>query len=72
MTTLIITLPSDAADAAALYDYLLSPDGRMAGEQSRVPLALLPQVNSTVEVVALVAADKLSWHRVQLPRGSLG
>jgi general secretion pathway protein L len=72
MTTLIITLSSDSADAAALYDYLLSPDGRAVGEQSRVPLALLPQVDNSVEVVALVSADKLSWHRVQLPRGTLG
>ena len=72
MTILIITLPSESADAAALYDYLLSPDGRVVGEQSRVPLSLLPLVNNNVEVVALVAADRLSWHRVQLPRGSLG
>ena len=72
MTILIITLPSESTDAAALYDYLLSPDGRVVGEQSRVPLSLLPLVNNNVEVVALVAADKLSWHRVQLPRGSLG
>ena len=48
MTTLIITLSSDSAD---LYDYLLSPDGRAVGEQSRVPLALLPQVDNSVEVV---------------------
>lgn len=69
MTTLIITLSSASAD---LYDYLLSPDGRVVGEQSRVPLALLPQPDNSTEVVALVSADKLSWHRVQLPRGTLG
>ena len=69
MTTLIITLSSASAD---LYDYLLSPDGRVVGEQSRVPLALLPQADNSIEVVALVSADKLSWHRVQLPRGTLG
>ncbi len=72
MTTLIVTLSPESADAAALYDYLLSPDGATPGEQSRVPLALLPQVDNSTEVVALVAADRLSWHRVQLPRGSLG
>jgi general secretion pathway protein L len=72
MTTLIVTLPSDATDTAALYDYLLSPDGSSVGEQSRVPLALLPQVDNAAEVVVLVPADKLSWHRVQLPKGSLG
>jgi len=72
MTTLIVTLSPDSADATALYDYLLSPDGSSVGEQSRVPLALLPRVDNAAELVALVAADKLSWHRVQLPKGSLG
>ena len=72
MTTLIVTLSSEPADAAAVYDYLLTPDGSALAEQSRAPLALLPQVGSTGEVVALVAANKLSWHRVQLPKGSLG
>lgn len=72
MTTLIVTLSSEPADAAALYDYLLvAGDGALA-EQSRAPLALLPQVGNAGEVVALVTADKLSWHRVQLPKGSLG
>lgn len=72
MTTLIVTLPTEAPDAATQYDYLLSPDGVSVGSQSRVPLALLPQVDSSTDVVALVSADKLSWHRLQLPRGSLG
>ncbi len=71
MTTLIVTLPSESSDTAALYDFVLSPDGMGIAEQSRVPLALLPQVDSAAEVVALVGADKLSWHRVQLPKGSL-
>ncbi len=72
MTTLIVTLSSEPADAAAVYDYLLTPDGSAVAEQSRAPLALLPQLGSSGEVVALVAANKLSWHRVQLPKGSLG
>ena len=72
MTTLIVTLPADPADAAAVYDYVLTADGSALSEQSRVPLALLPQPGSTVEVVALVTTDKLSWHQVQLPKGSLG
>ncbi len=72
MTTLIVTLSSEPADAAAVYDYLLTPDGSAITTQSRAPLSLLPQVGSTAEVVALVGASKLSWHRVQLPKGSLG
>ncbi len=72
MTILIVTLPAEPADAAAVYDYVLTADGSALTEQSRAPLALLPQLGSTDEVVALVTADKLSWHQVQLPKGSLG
>ena len=72
MTILIVTLPAEPADAAAVYDYVLTADGSALTEQSRAPLALLPQLGSTDEVVALVTADKLSWHQVKLPKGSLG
>ena len=71
MATLIITLPNEPSDASALFDYVLTPDGSAVGEQSRAPLALLPQVDSSAEVVALVAARHLSWHQVQLPKGTL-
>jgi len=72
MSILIVTLPNEPADAAALYDYVLTPDGVTLGEQSRAPLALLPTgANGEAEVVALVAAQHLSWHQVQLPKGTL-
>ena len=72
MTTLLVTLSAEPADVSAAYDYLLTSDGSTLVEQSRAPLALLPQLGSGDDVVALVTADKLSWHRVQLPKGSLG
>ncbi len=72
MTTLIVTLSSEPADATAMYDYLLSANGSAVDEQSRAALALLPQVGNAGEVVVLVPAHKLSWQRVQLPKGSLG
>lgn len=72
MSTLIVTLPPSPSDAATLYDYLLTPDGSTAGEQSRAPLALLPRMGSAGEVVALVPARQLSWHQVTLPKGTLG
>ena len=72
MTTLIVTLITEPADANALYDYLLTPDGSSVAEQSRAPLALLPMAGNVSDVVALVPARKLSWHQVQLPKGSLG
>ena len=73
MTTLIVTLPAEPLDAAALYDYVLTRDGSAVAEQSRAPLALLPLVaKADGEVVALVPAQRLSWHQVQLPKGTLG
>lgn len=72
MTTLIITLPPAPADTATLYDYVLSPDGQTVVSQSSVPLALLPLVRSGDDVVAVVPACQLSWHQVQLPKGTLG
>lgn len=73
MTTLIITLPHAPSETGALYDYVLTPDGSTVGEQSRVPLGLLPGVASRGgEVVAVVAAAYVSWHQVSLPKGTLG
>ncbi|WP_296445122.1 type II secretion system protein GspL [Rhodoferax sp. UBA5149] len=73
MTTLIVTLPPEPADPGALYDYVLTPDGSTLGEQSRAPLALLPLVGKAGgDVVAVVTAQHLSWHQVQLPKGTLG
>ena len=73
MTTLIVTLPAEPLDVAALYDYVLSPDGSALAEQSRAPLALLPLLGKgDGEVVALVPAQRLSWHQVLLPKGTLG
>jgi general secretion pathway protein L len=72
MTTLIVTLPAQPADPSALYDYVLSSDGSTVGEQSSTPLALLPLPGGAGEVVALVGARYLSWHQVQLPKGTLG
>ena len=71
MPTLILILPNQPSDDAAVYDYILTPDGTSASEQSRAPLALLPRPKDA-EVVALVSARHLSWHEVQLPRGTLG
>lgn len=73
MTTLIVTLPAEPLDVAAPYDYVLSPDGNTLAEQSRAPLALLPLLGKADgEVVALVPAQRLSWHQVLLPKGTLG
>lgn len=72
MSTLIITLSSAPLDSAAVYDYVLTPDGLTVGASSHVPLALLPPVGNGDEVVVVVPASQLSWHQVQLPKGTLG
>ncbi len=72
MTSLIIFLPPDATDTAALFDYVLSPDGSTVASHASVPLGLLPaQPDRQTEVVAVVPALALSWHQVLLPQGSL-
>lgn len=70
MTSLIIALPTAGADASAQYDYVLTADGSTPTGYASVPLALLPAGRQT-EVVVLLPMSALSWHQVQLPRGSL-
>ena len=72
MPTLIVTLSSQTGDATAGYDYVLTQDGKSVAAQSRAALALLPQVGNGGEIVLLVPAQRLSWHSVRLPKGSLG
>ena len=69
MSTLILTLPDSAADAAEGYDFVLAREEGLVAESGCTPLALLPPAT---ELVALVPVHKLSWQQVRLPRGSLG
>jgi len=70
MTSLIIALPTADADASAHYDYVLTADGSVPTGHASVPLALLPSERHT-EVVVVLPMAALSWHQVQLPKGSL-
>lgn len=72
MTTLLITLaPADSTDPA-LHDYVLSQDGHTVDAHTQGPLDQCPGTGQTaLEVVAVVPAQALSWHRVQLPAGTL-
>jgi len=71
MPLLIITLPQNVADKAAMLDVVSSQDGSMVASHVCVPLALLPEPDRQTEVVAVVPVQALSWHRVSLPQGSL-
>ena len=70
MTTLIITLAAPLPSVTTLCDAVLTHDGVEAADQVRVPLSLLPEANGA-EIVAVVPAALLSWHQVELPRGTL-
>lgn len=68
MSTLIVVLPLDTPGAATPLEYVLSADGRTAASHAHAVATLLPAARETI---ALVPAQALSWHRVELPKGSL-
>ena len=70
MTTLIVALPTTLPTASALCQSVLSDDGRSVLRSQETPLALLPAPPGA-DIVALVPVARLSWHRLELPRGAL-
>ena len=71
MSTLIVFLSPPGAPPAADYRYALTLDGHAVTDHGSVPLALLPHTGRTGgDVVAVVPARALSWHRVTLPKGT--
>lgn len=72
MNSLLITLPTSGADTTSLYHYVLTSDSSTEFHSASVPLALLPlPPDRQTEVLALLPMQALSWHQVQLPKGSL-
>lgn len=70
MTTLIITLPEALPTATTPCEGVLTEDGRTVTQRIDASLALLP-VPPGMETVVVVPASRLSWHRLELPRGTL-
>ena len=70
MSSLIVTLPSTPPTATALCSTVWTEDGSTAKRQLDAPLNLLPQTPDA-EVVVVVPAAQLSWHRVEFPKGTL-
>lgn len=71
MSALIVLLPADPASATAEYEYVVSNDGVAVASHGSAQPALLPMpARAGAEIVAIVPADKLSWHRVGLPKGT--
>lgn len=70
MTSLIVLLPVEPAEASSEFAYALTPDGRAVQDHASAPAALLPQPRGAgSEVVAIVPVQCISWHRVDLPKG---
>ncbi|MET0311472.1 MAG: type II secretion system protein GspL [Burkholderiaceae bacterium] len=68
MSTLIVALPAEPPGPATEIPFVLTPDGQTAADHGAAAGALLP---GAAQVVALVPADALSWHRATLPKGAL-
>ena len=70
MTTLLITLPNTMPTATTPCSIVLTPDGRTITQQTEAAPSLWPDV-ANGELVAIVPASQLSWHRLDLPKGTL-
>jgi general secretion pathway protein L len=70
MSTLIVILPVSHPSAATSCDVVIADEERKSLRHAQAQLALLPAA-AGAEIVAVVPAQKLSWHRVRLPKGTL-
>ncbi len=69
MKTLFVLLPPTPVTVHSAWAFLESPDGRRAGRFASATTALLPRVSGAgAQVVLVVPAQALSWHRLQWPR----
>jgi len=66
MSSLIVTLALPSGDAAPEYGYVRASGEQQAPQQGKAVAALLPA--GSTEVVAVVPARLLSWHRIALPQ----
>lgn len=71
MRTLIVQLPLGAPSSSTTYPHALIQIDATAPEVSlqRAAVNLLPTADRQTDVVALVPAQALSWHKVNLPAG---
>lgn len=70
MPTLIVTLPDGLPTATSICSTVLTDDARTVTEHATTALSLLPDPAGG-EIVAVVPVSQLSWHRLDLPKGTL-
>lgn len=70
MSSLYVLIPTDPVSADIEFPYVLSPDGRaVAAHASATAARLPPATGAAAEIVVVIPAEALSWHRVELPKG---
>jgi general secretion pathway protein L len=70
MSALIVVLPPHPVSAATEFAYVVTNDGATVTRTGAAQASVLPTpARAGSEVVAIVPAAMLSWHRVELPRG---
>ena len=71
MSALIVFLPPQPTGASVEFDYAVTADGSSLESHGSAQAALLPLPGRAgAEVVAVVPAAMLSWHRLELPKGT--
>lgn len=65
MSSLIVVLPAPGSRTSADYTYALTHDGQSLADHGTVPVDLLPDAT---ELVAVVPARLVSWHRPVIPK----
>jgi general secretion pathway protein L len=71
MSALIIPLPAAVTGASTEFEFALTHDGSTVARHGAAAGPLLPPPSGAgAEVVAIVPASMLSWHRVELPKGT--
>jgi general secretion pathway protein L len=71
MSALIVLLPRQPASVSAEFDYAVTVDGSTVESHGSAQAAVLPLPGRAgAEVVAVVPAAMLSWHRLELPKGA--
>lgn len=71
MSALIVLLPTQPLAASTEFEYAVTNDGSTIEGHGSAQAALLPlPTRAGAEIVAIVPAAMLSWHRVELPKGT--
>lgn len=71
MSALVVHLPTQPLGASTEFGYALTVDGSTLESHGSAQAALLPApARAGAEVVAVVPAAMISWHRIELPQGT--